>query len=73
MITPQTHPSLPWRRLVGGPYNYPWIVFAVTAGRSSPAHIYMFNERTGFAQDRPCSAPDRAARWAVHFAQQHGG
>ena len=73
MITPQNSPHLPWKRLVGGPYNYPWIVFAVTAGRGAPAHVYMYSERNGAGMDRPCSAPDKAARWPIWFAQHHGG
>lgn len=83
-VTPQSHPTLPWKRLVNpaAQIDFPWIVFAVTEPRvaNAQAHVYIYSERNGQTYDRPCAAatpgpgnPLGAARWALWFAQSHGG
>jgi len=72
-VTPMSYPHLGWKRLVGGGINFPHVAFAVVDRGDGQAIVYAYSYKNGASYYRPCNQPERAARWAIYFAQHHGG
>jgi hypothetical protein len=75
--TPQTHPDLGWKRLVGrlpngAQLNYGHVVFAV-AQRGSQYLIYAISEANSQRFEWVCSNPDRAIARVIDWARQYAG
>lgn len=79
--TPQSHPQLGWRQLVGRmntargpfPFSYPNTYFAIIAPPDGGVYLHVINLATGARMDRPCSQPERAFARVLDWARHYGG
>lgn len=76
--TPQTHPNLGWKRLVGQlpngmRLNLSHVVFAIVPGAGGHLNIYAISERNGQTFNWVCSDPNRAVVRVIDWARQYAG